>query len=72
MAGCTWTAHALMGRAGNNPMCYHRAREMGRKGLRERLVKVRDAGGQSFDHGEFEIVLEPAAPRVLDRIPVHG
>jgi len=62
MAGCTWTAHALIGRAGNNPMCYHRAREMDRRGLRERLVKVKDAGGQSFDHGEFEIVVETAAP----------
>ena len=72
MAGCTWTAHALMGRAGNNPMCYHRAREMDRRGLRERLVKVKDAGGQSFDHGEFEIVVETAAPRVLDHISIHG
>ena len=60
---------------------------MDRKGLRERLVKVKDAGGRSFDHGEFEIVVEAAAPRDLarsdldrsdldrsvpDRIPVHG
>jgi radical SAM protein with 4Fe4S-binding SPASM domain len=72
MAGCTWTAHALMGRPGNNPMCYHRASEMDRKGLRERLVKVKDAGGKSFDYGEFEIVVETAEPRVLDRISVHG
>ncbi len=72
MAGCTWTAHALMGSPGNNPMCYHRAREMDRRGLRERLVKVKDAGGRSFDHGEFEIVVETAAPRVPDRTLVHG
>jgi radical SAM protein with 4Fe4S-binding SPASM domain len=79
MAGCTWTSHALMGRHGNNPMCHHRALEMDKKGLRERLVKVKDAGGRSFDHGEFEIVVEPAAPpapaplsRVPDRISIHG
>jgi radical SAM protein with 4Fe4S-binding SPASM domain len=77
MAGCTWTSHALMGRHGNNPMCHHRALEMDRQGLRERLVKVKDAGGRSFDHGEFEIVVEPAgapmpAPRLPDRISVHG
>ena len=72
MAGCTWTAHALMGRPGNNPMCYHRAREMDRKGLRERLVKVKDAPGRSFDHGEFEIVVEAAAPHVPGGVSVHG
>jgi radical SAM protein with 4Fe4S-binding SPASM domain len=76
MAGCTWTSHALFGRAGNNPMCHYRALEMDKAGLRERLVKVKDAGGLPFDHGEFEIVVEPvpdAAPeRVRDRIFVHG
>lgn len=72
MAGCTWTSHALMGRAGNNPMCHHRALEMDKRGLRERLVKVKDAGGRSFDHGEFEIIVEPAPGRVPDRILVNG
>jgi radical SAM protein with 4Fe4S-binding SPASM domain len=72
MAGCTWTSHALMGRPGNNPMCHHRALEMDRQGLRERLVKVKDAPGRSFDHGEFEIVVEPAPARVPERIVVHG
>jgi radical SAM protein with 4Fe4S-binding SPASM domain len=60
MAGCTWTAHALMGRAGNNPMCHHRALDFAERGLRERLIKVKDATGRSFDHGEFEILVEPA------------
>ena len=63
MAGCTWTAHALMGRAGNNPMCHHRALDFEARGLRERLVKVKNAGGKSFDHGEFEIVVEPMPQR---------
>ena len=30
------------------------------EGLRERLVKVKDAEGRSFDHGEFEIIVEAA------------
>lgn len=72
MAGCTWTSHALMGRAGNNPMCHHRALEMDARGLRERLVKVKDAPGRSFDHGEFEIIVEPAPRRVPDRIALYG
>jgi radical SAM protein with 4Fe4S-binding SPASM domain len=72
MGGCTWTSHALFGRPGNNPMCHYRALEMDAKGLRERLVKVKDAGGLPFDHGEFELVVEPAAARVPDRILVNG
>jgi radical SAM protein with 4Fe4S-binding SPASM domain len=72
MAGCTWTSHALFGRAGNNPMCHYRALEMDRQGLRERLVKIKDAQGLPFDHGEFELVVEPVPERVPDRILVHG
>ncbi|HMG48677.1 MAG TPA: radical SAM protein [Allosphingosinicella sp.] len=75
LAGCTWTSHALFGRPGNNPMCHYRALEMDKAGLRERLVKIKDAGGRSFDHGEFELVVEPvpAAPvREPDRILVNG
>jgi radical SAM protein with 4Fe4S-binding SPASM domain len=59
MGGCTWTSHSLMGRAGNNPMCHYRALDFDRRGLRERLVKVADAGGKRFDHGRFEVVVEP-------------
>lgn len=59
MAGCTWTSHSLMGRAGNNPMCHYRALDFARRGLRERLVKVENAPGTAFDHGRFEIVVEP-------------
>ena len=72
MAGCTWTAHALFGRPGNNPMCHYRALEMDRQGLRERLVKIKDATGLPFDHGEFELIVEPVPVRVPDRILVHG
>jgi radical SAM protein with 4Fe4S-binding SPASM domain len=57
-AGCTWTAFSLFGRAGNNPLCHHRALELQSQGLRERLVRVDAPPGQPFDHGLFKIVVE--------------
>lgn len=68
--GCTFTAHSILGRPGNNPYCHYRARAMAQRGLRERLVPVQRAAGMPFDHGRFEIVLEPFdapdAGRALD------
>ena len=57
-AGCTWTSFVFFGKAGNNPLCHHRALEMQREGRRERLVRVAQAPGAPFDFGHFEIVLE--------------
>jgi Y-X(10)_GDL-associated radical SAM protein len=57
-AGCTWTTHVLFGRAGNNPYCHHRALELSRQGVRERIVRVEPAPGVPFDHGRFALVLE--------------
>ena len=57
--GCSWTAHVVTGRRGNNPYCHHRALTLAREGLRERLVPAEAAPGQPFDHGRFEIVAEP-------------
>jgi radical SAM protein with 4Fe4S-binding SPASM domain len=59
MGGCTWTAHVLFGRAGNNPFCEHRALELRRQGKRERLARIRLPDGEPFDHGIFEIIEEP-------------
>ncbi len=59
MAGCSWTAHATLGRRGNNPFCYHRAKVHASQGLRERLVPVESAPGVPFDFGRFELVVEP-------------
>jgi len=59
LGGCSFTAHALLGRTGNNPYCHFRARKMREQGLRERLVQVAAAPGQPFDSGSFEIVVEP-------------
>lgn len=61
-AGCTWTGFSLFGKPGNNPMCHHRALEMDRQGLRERLVQVAPAPGAPFDHGTFEIIVEEKTP----------
>jgi radical SAM protein with 4Fe4S-binding SPASM domain len=59
MGGCTFTAHAIMGRPGNNPYCSFRARTMAARGLRERLVPALRAPGDPFDNGRFDIVVEP-------------
>jgi radical SAM protein with 4Fe4S-binding SPASM domain len=59
LGGCTFTAHALFGRPGNNPYCHFRARTLAAEGKRERLVPTVAAEGRPFDNGLFEIVLEP-------------
>jgi radical SAM protein with 4Fe4S-binding SPASM domain len=58
MAGCTFTAHGLFGRAGNNPYCHYRAKQFADRGLRERLAPAQRAPGRPFDNGRFEIVIE--------------
>ena len=57
--GCTWTAHSLFDRAGNNPYCHYRVLELAKGGLRERVEKVADAPGLPFDNGRFDLILEP-------------
>ena len=59
-AGCTWTSDVFFGRPGNNPYCHHRALEFDARGERERLVRVEAPPGQPFDHGVFELIVEPA------------
>ncbi len=59
LAGCVWTAHTFFGRPGNMPFCHHRVIELKAQGLRERLVQVQPAPGQAFDHGRWELVVEP-------------
>lgn len=69
--GCTWTSHSLLGRPGNNPYCHYRASELKKQGKRERVVRLLPAPGTSFDHGRFEIVLEPD-PDAARALPVAG
>ena len=59
LAGCTFTAHAVLGRPGNNPYCYFRAKSLEKRGVRERLVLRQAAPGTPFDHGRFDLVEEP-------------
>jgi radical SAM protein with 4Fe4S-binding SPASM domain len=59
MGGCSFTAHALFGRPGNNPFCHYRARTLAARGRRERLVPVEAAEGVPFDCARFELVEEP-------------
>lgn len=79
-AGCTWTSDVTLGRPGNNPFCFHRARELEKAGQRESLVLREEAPGVPFDHGRFEVVVEnvlaarapeaAAAPAATERAPV--
>lgn len=72
-AGCTWTTHSLLGRAGNNPYCHHRALELEKQGLRERVVQVERAPGTSFDHGRFELIVENVdGGSVVASMPANG
>jgi radical SAM protein with 4Fe4S-binding SPASM domain len=59
LGGCSFTAHALFGRPGNNPYCHFRARTLAAQGKRERLVPTAPAAGTPFDNGLFEITVEP-------------
>jgi radical SAM protein with 4Fe4S-binding SPASM domain len=72
LGGCSFTAHALFGRPGNNPLCHFRARTLAREGRRERLVSKAPAPGKPFDSGVFEIVEEPLdAPDPRPELPAH-
>lgn len=65
--GCTWTAHALGRGPGNNPYCHYRVLRLAERGWRERIVQRRHPEGRPFDYGEFDILVEDAAGRVLDQ-----
>ena len=58
-AGCSWTAHTLLGRRGNMPYCFHRAETLAAKGIRERIERVEAAPGKPFDFGRYRLVEEP-------------
>ncbi len=52
--------------------CIHRALELQKQSIRERVIKVNDAEGLPFDHGRFQLVEEaweehPTAPS-LDKL----
>ena len=67
MAGCSWTAHVLLGRRGNNPYCHHRSLELLKQGRRERIEQVERAPGHPFDYGRFEIIEESWPPAERER-----
>lgn len=67
MAGCTATSEPLLGRPGNNPFCHHRALELDREGLRERIELVSAAPDIPFANGLWQIVREPKDPGERER-----
>ena len=72
LGGCTSVSEPLLGRPGNNPMCHHRALELDREGLRERIEPVSAAPGEPFDHGLFRLIREHKDPELRARHgPVH-
>lgn len=58
LGGCTWMAHSLLGRSGNNPYCHYRAIKLAKRGLRERIVKTEEAAPMPFSTGRFSILEE--------------
>jgi radical SAM protein with 4Fe4S-binding SPASM domain len=72
MAGCTATTEPLFGRRGNNPYCHHRAQELSRMGLRERIEPIGAAPSVPFGAGRFRLICEPTnASERARRGPVH-
>ena len=57
-SGCTWTAGAILGVPGNNPMCDHRARTLRAAGVRERFEQVEAAPDEPFAQGLWRLVAE--------------
>ncbi|MBZ5709198.1 radical SAM/SPASM domain-containing protein [Nannocystis pusilla] len=64
MAGCTAVSEPVLGRPGNNPFCHHRALEMDRMGLRERIEFVRKAPDIAFGTALFRVVREHKDPEL--------
>jgi len=69
-AGCTATSEPLLGRPGNNPFCHHRALEMQKLGLRERIELVAAAPDIPFGTGLWQVVREPSDPDERARVGV--
>lgn len=61
-AGCTAVSEPLLGRPGNNPFCHHRALQMDKQGLRERIELVRKAAPDGFAFALFRVVRESKDP----------
>ncbi len=68
--GCIWTSSTLLGRAGNNPYCHHRALELLARGQREVLRRVEEAPGELRDTARFELSVEDAPAEWASALPV--
>lgn len=68
-AGCSWTSHVYLGRRGNNPFCHHRALELWKRGLRERLEPRESAPVCRLTTGFLRSFCEPV--RVPTGTPWH-
>ncbi len=59
LGGCSFTAHSILGKTGNNPFCHYRSKTLAKRNIRERLVLKENAPNRPFDHASFDIVEEP-------------
>ncbi|MEM7181406.1 MAG: radical SAM protein [Spirochaetota bacterium] len=55
LGGCSFTAHSLFGKPGNNPYCHFRAKSLAKQGKLESLILKQKAPQRPFDHGLFEL-----------------
>ncbi|ACK68892.1 Radical SAM domain protein [Gloeothece citriformis PCC 7424] len=69
--GCSWTAHVFFDRRGNNPYCHYRALTQEKNGIRERVFLKRQADGNPFDNGEFQLIEEPINTPWPDNDSLH-
>ncbi len=70
-AGCTWTSESLLGKRGNNPYCHHRVLDLAKHGLRERVVKIKEAPPEAFAVGEFALIQEPIPGATVTPLPAR-
>lgn len=68
--GCTCAAQAVHGRRGDNPYCYHRALELERQGLRERIERVAESDGTPYRAGVHRVIVErfDGSPAPMDAV----
>jgi Y-X(10)_GDL-associated radical SAM protein len=69
--GCSWMAHSLLGRRGNNPYCHYRALELAKNGLRERILRIEPAARLPFATSRFKLVVERSINGETVECPSH-
>ena len=78
LGGCSWTAHSLLGKRGNNPFCHHRALDLLSRGTAPRAGRAgRSPGGDAVRPRAFRgdpggLARRGAGPRARGRGGCRG